>query len=112
VRGAQRAEEKWMGEYTDGQGQEIYCVPMSPNFIGKLFPVAVNVCFHQFSVCVIGVQTLKVSKRRSSTVGGAEDVGSVVDGAMERAEIEDLERERMQLLVNPKDYQVSHCRVS
>ncbi len=59
----QAVDTQWLAEYTAGQAFELYTVPMSSNFYSKLFPVAVNICYLQFGVMLIGVQTLKAIRR-------------------------------------------------
>jgi hypothetical protein len=53
-----------MSEYTQGQSHELYTVPMSASFHHRLFPVAAHVCYLQFGVCLLGVQTLRSVRTR------------------------------------------------
>ena len=77
----QPLDAKWLSEYTAGQSFELYSVPMSASFFSKLFPVAVNICYLQFSVCLIGVQTLRSirpgRKKRNRYGVGNRMVGSI-----------------------------------
>jgi hypothetical protein len=60
----QRVDLQWMSEYTQGQSHELYLVPMSASFHHRLFPVAAHVCYLQFGVCLLGVQTLRSVRTR------------------------------------------------
>lgn len=80
-------DKAWVEEYLTGYGQEIYCLELSSTFVGKLFCVAINLCFSEFGVCLFAIETRKES------------------GTAAR-DLDDHEPAETQILINPKDYTV------
>ncbi len=56
-------DRHWLSEYTRGQAYELYCVPFSSCFHHKLYPVVVHICYLQFGICLLGVQTRRTVRR-------------------------------------------------
>ena len=54
-------EKEWVEEYLDGYGQEVYVVPLSKAFVGKLFCVAANICFKYVSSAMLTTKLFRIS---------------------------------------------------
>lgn len=74
-----RADRRWIREYLDGYGQEVYCMELSEAFSGMLFSVVVNKCYNLFGVCIFGIET-RASKPRAAQAG-SNAIKTVFSGA-------------------------------